>query len=51
MKEDAKQASDKKSLAQLTEESRDYIYSTAYSQYDRLFNYQYDYEPRYYFRS
>jgi hypothetical protein len=47
MKEDAKQASDKKSLAQLTEESRDYIYSTAYSQYDRLFNYQYDYEPRY----
>lgn len=43
----AKEKNKDKSLAQLQDETLEFIYTTAYSQYDMMYNLMYNYEPNY----
>lgn len=47
LKAQAKEDAKDKSVAQLQEETMDFIYTQGYSQYDDLYSIPYDYEPKY----
>lgn len=47
MEAQAKHDNEKKSMAQMQDESMEYIYSDAYSQYDMLYSMLYNFEPKY----